>query len=91
MPHISYTDFRQNLAHYMDKAIDDRSSIVVTRQGSKGNIVILSEQEFESWQETLHLLGNPANASRLLDSLRESEAGLMTEHELIDPPAPENR
>jgi antitoxin YefM len=91
MPHISYTDFRQNLAHYMDKAIDDRSSIVVTRQGSKGNIVILSEQEFESWQETLQLLGNPANASRLLDSLRESEAGLMTEHELIDPPASKNR
>jgi antitoxin YefM len=91
MPHVSYTDFRQNLARYMDKAIDDRASIVVTRQGSKGNVVMLSEQEFESWQETLHLLGNPANARRLLDSLRESEAGLTTEHELIDPPAPEKR
>ena len=52
---------------------------------------MLSEQEFESWQETLHLLGNPANARRLLNSLRESEAGLTTEHELIDPPAPEKR
>ena len=34
---------------------------------------------------------NVRHLGRLLDSLRESEAGLMTEHELIDPPASETR
>jgi antitoxin YefM len=86
--HISYTDLRQNLSRYMDQAIDDRIPILVTRQGGKGNVVILSEAEFEGWQETLHLLGNPANAKRLLASVREAESGLTQEHDLLDPAAP---
>jgi antitoxin YefM len=87
MSHISYSKLRQNLARYMDQAIDDRTPIVVTRQGGNGNVVLLSEEEFEGWQETLHLLGSPANARHLLDSLREVEAGQLVEHELLDPPA----
>jgi len=82
--HVSYTDLRQNLARYMDLAVDDRTPIVVTRQGGKGNVVILSEEEFESWQETVYLLSNPANARRLLESIREADAGLTTERELVE-------
>ncbi len=85
MGHVSYTDLRQNLARYMDQAVDDRTPIVVTRQGGKGNVVILSEEEFAGWQETVYLLSNPANARRLLNSMREADAGLTTEHELIEP------
>lgn len=88
MGHVSYTDLRQNLARYMDQAVDDRTPIVVTRQGGKGNVVILSEEEFEGWQETVHLLSNPANARRLLDSIRAADAGLTTERELIEPRIP---
>jgi len=83
MGHVSYSDLRQNLARYMDQAVDDRTPIVVTRQGGKGNVVILSEEEFAGWQETVYLLSNPANARRLLNSMREADAGLTTEHELI--------
>jgi antitoxin YefM len=85
MGQVSYTDLRQNLARYMDQAVADRTPILVTRQGGKGNVVILSEEEFEGWQETVYLLGNPANAKRLLESVREAEAGLTTEHELVEP------
>jgi antitoxin YefM len=88
MGHVTYTDLRQNLARYMDQAVDDRVPILVTRQGGKGNVVILSEQEFEGWQETVHLLSSPANARRLLESIREADAGLTTERELIEPPVP---
>ncbi len=88
MGHVSYTDLRQNLARYMDQAVDDRTPIVVTRQGGKGNVVILSEEEFEGWQETVYLLSNPANARRLLDSIRAADAGLTTERELIEPQVP---
>jgi antitoxin YefM len=86
--HVSYTELRQNLARYMDQAVDDRIPIVVTRQGGKGNVVILSEEEFEGWQETVHLLSNPANAKRLLESIREADSGLTTEHELVEPQLP---
>lgn len=90
MAHVTYTDLRQNLSRYMDQAIDDRDPILVTRQGGKGNVVILSEAEFEGWQETLHLLGNPANAKRLLESVREADAGMTRERELVDASAPTN-
>jgi antitoxin YefM len=89
MRHVSYTDLRQNLAKYMDQAVDDRVPIVVTRQGGKGNVVILPEEEFQGWQETIHLLGNPANAARLLRSIRSADARQAREHDLIQPPAKE--
>ena len=88
MGHVTYTDLRQNLARYMDQAVNDRTPILVTRQGGKGNVVILSEEEFLGWQETVHLLSNPANARRLLESTREADDGLTTEHELIEPHLP---
>jgi len=34
--------------------------------------------------ETIHLLGSPANASRLLLALAQAEAGKLAEHELIE-------
>jgi antitoxin YefM len=88
MAHVTYSDLRQNLARYMDQAVDDRTPILVTRQRGKGNVVILSEAEFEGWQETVHLLGNPANAKRLFDSMREAEAGLTNERDLAEPQSP---
>ena len=88
MAHVSYTDLRQNLARYMDKAVDDRVPSLVTRQGGKGNVVILSEEEFEGWKETVQLLSNPVNAKRLLESVREAEAGLTVERELAEVQVP---
>ena len=52
------------------------------------SLVILSEEEFEGWKETVQLLSNPANAQRLLDSVREAEAGLTVEHELVEVQVP---
>lgn len=83
MPHVTYTDLRQNLARYMDEAVDSRAPILVTRQGGRGNVVILSEEEFEGWQETVHLLSNPANAQRLLRSIQSADAGAAQERDLV--------
>lgn len=53
----------------------------------KGNAVLMSEEDFTAWTETVHLLRSPRNARRLLDSIAEAEAGDATEHDLIDPDA----
>ncbi len=45
-----------------------------------------AEDEFEGWRETIRLLSNPANASRLLSALAQAEAGKLTEHELVHLP-----
>lgn len=46
--------------------------------------VLMSLDEFNAWQETMHLLSNPANANRLLQSIQDAEAGRFTERALIE-------
>lgn len=75
MAHITCTDLRQNLTRYMDEAVRSGEPIVVTRQSGRGNVVFLSESEFESWKETVYLMRNPANARRLLASIKPADAG----------------
>lgn len=89
MAHISYTDLRQNLARYMDEAVQSRAPILVTRQAGQGDVVILSAEEFEAWQETVRLLSSPRNAERLMRSIQELDTGGGHVRELIDDPAAE--
>jgi len=87
MPTVTYTTLHDNLARYLDEASNGRAPILVTREGGKGNVVIIYEEEFACWQETVHLLSNPVNAARLLASIREADAGDAAEHALVVPPA----
>lgn len=80
---VSFTDLRQHMASYFDRVTDDREPLVVTRQGGKKNLVVMSEDEFTSWQETVHLLNGPANAERLMASIRQIKAGGARERELV--------
>ncbi len=86
MSHVSYTDFRQRLAKYMDEVCDNRAPLRVTRQNAR-TVVVLSEDEYEGMVETLHLLRSPANAERLLRSIGSADAGRMTEHEVVEEPS----
>ena len=87
MTHVSYTELRQNLSRYLDEAALTRAPLVVTRQGGKGNVVMISEEEFTGWQETVHLLSSPGNVERLLRGVRQFEADRGTEHDLVLPEA----
>ena len=83
MSHVGFTEFRQNLASYLDAVVSSRAPLTVTRQ--KGaSVVVLSEDEYESMIETLHLLANPVNADRLRTSIAELDAGKGEEHYLVD-------
>jgi len=91
MGNVSYTELRSNLARTMDEATASREPILVTRQGGKGNVVLMAEAEFRSWQETIHLLSAPANAARLLRSVAAAEAGDATQRDLAPPPPKRRR
>lgn len=86
MGHVNYTEFRQELASYMDEVCDTRAPLTVTRQKGR-SVVVMSEAEYESIMETFHLLRSPANAARLLRSIADADAGRVVEHDLIDPDA----
>lgn len=84
MDYVSYTDLRQNLAKHLSDVHERRAPVTVTRQG-KGDVVLLSAEEYAGMEETLHLLRSPANAERLLRSIRSARAGAASERDLIDP------
>jgi antitoxin YefM len=83
MRHVSYTELRQNLKKHLDAACKSRAPIVVTRQ-SGGSVVVLSLEEYERIDETLHLLRSPANAERLMRSIADADAGRLAEHDLSE-------
>ncbi len=74
MGHVRLTEFRQNIATHFDEVLSSRAPLLVTRQGSEA-VVVIAEGEYESMQETLHLLSTPANATRLRESLEQLRAG----------------
>lgn len=82
MARVSYTDLRSNLAKYMDEVCDNRDALTVTRQNAR-SVVMLSEEEYESILETMHLLRSHANAAHLQRGLKEFEAGDVIERDII--------
>jgi antitoxin YefM len=81
---ISYTDARAHLKDVMDRAVADRTPIVVTRQKAE-SVVILSLTEWNGVAETLHLLSSARNAERLTAAIAQLEAGEERERALIVP------
>ena len=80
---VNYSDARQNLKGLMDRVVADVTPIVVTRQKAE-SVVVVSLTEWNSINETLHLLSSPKNAERLLSAIRELEAGEGVERDLIE-------
>jgi antitoxin YefM len=74
---LSFTDTRANLRAVMDRVIDDRAPVMITRQRGE-NVVMVSASEWAAIEETLHLLQSPNNAGRLLESVAELDAGGST-------------
>ena len=68
----TYTKFRQNLKSFLDKVFTNHSPLFVTRSNGE-DVVVLSKSDYESMQETFHLLKSPTNAARLLKGIAEYE------------------
>lgn len=74
---------KQNLENLIRQVENDAEPILIIVDEDR-KAVLMSEREFNSWQETIYLLSNPANAERLRKSLAEADAGLVSERELIE-------
>ena len=53
--------------------LDAEPTILCNEQGKQA--VLMSLDEFNSWQETLYLLSNPANAEHLRRSIAQVNSG----------------
>lgn len=74
---ISYTELRKNLASVFDTVVEGREPVIIMRGRGKPVAVLISLEEFSTWEETLHLLRSPANAARLMDATKalDSDVG----------------
>ena len=81
---ISVTDLRKNLAATIDRVAADHDYTIITRDGGKPAAVLMSLEDFTSWQETDYLLRSPANRKQLLASIAELEAGDGQVRDLIE-------
>ena len=81
---LSYSDTRANLKEVMDKVVDDHTPVVITRQKAEA-VVMVSLADWNSMEETLHLLSRPANAERLSAAIETLDAGAGVERQLIEP------
>ena len=71
---ITYTAARENLASTINRVCEDNAPVVITRNRDQA-VVMLSLSEYESLEETAHLLRSPENAKRLLRSIDQLERG----------------
>ena len=74
---------KQNLESLIRQVENDAEPIVIMLDEDR-KAVLMSEREFNSWQETIYLLSNPANAEHLRKSLAEADLGLVSERELVE-------
>lgn len=90
MRQMSYSDARSSLKTVMDEVCADHAPILVTRQ-SADPVVILSLDDYNSINETLHLLGSANNADRLRRSIAQIRAGKAKTKELYQHEQKEDR
>ncbi len=80
---VTLKDAKRNLEQLVEQVIADAEpTIVVTESGDQ--VIFLPLDEYNSWKETLYLLGNPANADHLRRSIAEAQAGNVQEKDLLD-------
>ena len=52
---------------------DDHVPVRINSKG--GDAVLMSAEDFDSWQETIYLLRSPANARRLMEAVARDKSG----------------
>jgi antitoxin YefM len=80
---VNYTEFRNNLAESLNIVNDDGDIVIVSRSKGK-NVVVMSLEEYNSIQETLHLTSTTNNRKRLDKAVKNMNAGKFVRKALIE-------
>ncbi|WP_042412385.1 type II toxin-antitoxin system Phd/YefM family antitoxin [Streptacidiphilus anmyonensis] len=70
---ISASEARARLFPLIQQVNDDHSPVRIASKA--GDVVLMSAEDFDSWQETIYLLRSPANARRLMEAVARDKAG----------------
>jgi len=82
---LSESDFINNLDNELDFIGNNNTNqLIIKRTKGKGNIVLISEAEFNSMQETLYLLSSKKNREHLSESIQQFKDGKTVKIKLKD-------
>lgn len=68
---------------YFEKVFSMKRPLFISRPHGE-DMVLMSKSEYESMQETFHLLRSPKNAERLRKAIEADRAGGGTEREIFE-------
>lgn len=80
---INYTDARKNFTATMDKVCENHMPVAITRRNGKA-VVMLSLDDYNSWEETMYLLRSEKNRKRLLEAVKDIENGQYQIRSLLE-------
>jgi antitoxin YefM len=69
---ISASEARQRLFPLLEQVNTDHEPVRITSK--RGDAVLMSADDYDSWQETVHLLRSPENARRLMEAVARDKA-----------------
>lgn len=70
---ISASEARQRLFPLLEQVNNDHEPVRITSKA--GDAVLMSADDYDSWQETVYLLRSPENARRLMEAVARDKAG----------------
>ena len=79
MTTVNVTEARANLYKLIDDTSISHEPVVIT--GKRGNAVLLAEDDWNSINETLHLLSVPSMRESILSGMQENLDDMSTELE----------
>jgi antitoxin YefM len=68
---VLLNEVKQDIEGLIARVLADAEPVVVETAGGE-QVVVMPMDDFSSWQETIYLLRNPANAAHLRQSLAEA-------------------
>ncbi|MDC2817346.1 type II toxin-antitoxin system Phd/YefM family antitoxin [Leuconostoc suionicum] len=71
---VTQTNLRTNINQLLENVSRNDDTLVVTRS-RRENVVIISEAEYNSWQETNYLMKNEINRKTLSESFSSNNLG----------------
>jgi antitoxin YefM len=72
---ISASEARQRLFPLLQQVNSDHEPVRITSKS--GDAVLMSADDYDSWQETVYLLRSPENARRLMESVARDKASQL--------------
>ncbi|MBN8879502.1 MAG: type II toxin-antitoxin system prevent-host-death family antitoxin [Sphingobacteriales bacterium] len=80
---VNYSEFRNNLTQNLNAVNEDKEIVIVSRTQGK-NVVVMDLDEYNSIQETFHLMSTKANRKRLEEAAAEMNKNKFIKNKLIE-------